>query len=53
MAAMLRCRCRPGVYRVSVELGGFRPLTRDGLRVATGETVRLDLELQVGASPKR
>ena len=30
----------PGVYRLRVELTGFRPLTRDGIRVATGETVR-------------
>ena len=32
-----------------VELNGFRPLTRDGIRVATGETVRLDLQLELGA----
>ena len=29
----------PGVYRVRVELSGFRPLTREGVRLATGETV--------------
>ena len=39
----------PGVYRVRVELTGFRPLVRDGLQVATGETVRVDLELAVGS----
>jgi hypothetical protein len=38
----------PGAYEVRVELSGFRPLTRGGVRVATGETVRLDLQLQVG-----
>ena len=38
----------PGVYRVRVELSGFRPLTREGVRLATGETVRLDLQLEVG-----
>ena len=38
----------PGVYRVRVELSGFRPLTREGIRLATGETVRLDLRLEVG-----
>ena len=38
----------PGPYLVRVELSGFRPLTRDGIRIATGETVRLDLELAVG-----
>jgi hypothetical protein len=39
----------PGVYRVRVELTGFRPLVRDGVRVATGETLRVDLELAVGS----
>ena len=38
----------PGVYRVRVELTGFRPLVRDGVQVATGETMRVDLELAVG-----
>ena len=38
----------PGAYRVRVELSGFRPLTREGVRLATGETVRLDLQLEVG-----
>jgi hypothetical protein len=38
----------PGVYRVHIELNGFRQLTREGIRVATGETIRLDLQLQVG-----
>src|SRR5436190_21269289 len=28
----------PGAYVVRVELSGFRPLTRDGIRLATGET---------------
>src|SRR6185436_8320527 len=31
----------PGSYRVRVELSGFRPLVREGIRLATGETVRL------------
>ena len=39
----------PGSYRVRVELSGFRPLTREGIRLATGETVRLDLQLELGA----
>ena len=39
----------PGSYRVRVELSGFRPLIRDGIRLATGETVRLDVQLEVGA----
>ena len=32
-----------------VELSGFRPLTREGVRLATGETIRLDLQLELGA----
>ena len=39
----------PGLYRLRVELNGFRPLTREGIRLATGETVRLDVQLEVGA----
>ena len=38
----------PGVYRVRVALDGFRPAVREGIRVATGETVRVDLALAVG-----
>ena len=38
----------PGIYRVRVELSGFRSLTREGVRIATGETVRLNLDLEVG-----
>ena len=38
----------PGLYRLEVELTGFKPLSREGVRVATGETVRLDLALEVG-----
>jgi hypothetical protein len=38
----------PGDYRVHVELSGFQPLTREGISVATGETVRLDLHVAVG-----
>ena len=40
----------PGAYQVRVELTGFRTLTRDGIRLATGETVRLDLQLEVGVA---
>jgi hypothetical protein len=38
----------PGTYGVEVDLSGFRPLRRIGIRVETGETVRLDVELAVG-----
>lgn len=39
----------PGVYDVRVELSGFRTLRQSGIRVSTGETVPLDLQLSVGA----
>jgi hypothetical protein len=39
----------PGLYDVRVELVGFRTLTRSGVRVSTGETIPLNLELIVGA----
>jgi carboxypeptidase family protein len=38
----------PGVYRIRVELNGFRPLVREGIRLATGETVRVDLQVELG-----
>ncbi|HET9193566.1 MAG TPA: carboxypeptidase regulatory-like domain-containing protein [Vicinamibacterales bacterium] len=39
----------PGEYRIDVELPGFRPIHRKGIRVETGETIRLDFTLVVGA----
>jgi hypothetical protein len=39
----------PGQYRIRVELAGFRPMTREGVHLATGETVRLDVRLDVGS----
>ena len=38
----------PGMYQIRVELSGFRPLAREGVSLGTGETIRLDLQLQVG-----
>ena len=38
----------PGLYRVRVELIGFRAVSREGIHLATGETVRLDFELELG-----
>ena len=38
----------PGSYQVRVEMSGFQPLTREGVRVATGETVRVDVRLKIG-----
>src|SRR4029079_7104854 len=39
----------PGDYTVDVVLSGFRPVARTGIRVATGETVRVDVRLEVGS----
>jgi carboxypeptidase family protein/TonB-dependent receptor-like protein len=38
----------PGTYRIDAELTGFRPLRRTGIRLSTGETAQLDLDLAVG-----
>jgi hypothetical protein len=38
----------PGTYRVSAELAGFAPFTRDGIVVESRATVRIDLPLVVG-----
>lgn len=37
-------------YQLDAALDGFRPLARHGVRVATGETLRLDLQLSLGAT---
>jgi Carboxypeptidase regulatory-like domain/TonB dependent receptor len=39
----------PGVYQIRVRRPGFQLLLRDGVRIATGDTVRLDLSLAIGA----
>jgi hypothetical protein len=38
----------PGWYRLDVELSGFRTTRREGIRLETGETIRLDVQLAVG-----
>ena len=38
----------PGDYGLDVDLQGFKPIRRRGVRVETGETVRLDFMLDVG-----
>src|SRR5262245_16205165 len=38
----------PGEYRLDIELTGFKPLHREGVRLATGEKARIDVELVVG-----
>ncbi len=39
----------PGEYRIDIELAGFRPIRRQGIRVETGETIRLDFTVEIGA----
>ena len=39
----------PGEYQVRVELAGFRSLVRRGVRLETGESARLELDLVIGA----
>src|SRR6185295_14090237 len=38
----------PGEYRLEVELSGFKPVRREGVRLATGEKARIDFDLTVG-----
>src|SRR5437899_1546361 len=38
----------PGVYRVDVELTGFRSVRRTGIHLSTGEKARIDFDLAVG-----
>jgi hypothetical protein len=39
----------PGTYQIRVEMNAFRPIAREGVWLATGETIRLDFQLQLGA----
>jgi Carboxypeptidase regulatory-like domain len=39
---------RPGLYNVTVEAKGFRRFVQDGVRLMTGERIRLDVALTVG-----
>jgi carboxypeptidase family protein/TonB-dependent receptor-like protein len=38
----------PGEYQVDVEIAGFTPVHRTGVRLSTGEKARLDFDLGVG-----
>ena len=38
----------PGVYRVDVELTGFKTIRQEGVRLSTGEKSRIDFVLAVG-----
>jgi hypothetical protein len=38
----------PGAYRIDVEAAGLKPTRREGIRVSTGETLRIDVDLAIG-----
>ena len=38
----------PGEYRLEIELTGFKPVRREGVRLATGEKARIDFDLGLG-----
>jgi hypothetical protein len=38
----------PGSYRIQVQLSGFKAVSRDGVRLSTGEKARVDFQLAVG-----
>src|SRR5262245_38995918 len=40
---------KPGFYHIAVEADGFKQTVREGVRLATGERVRLDFVLEPGA----
>src|SRR5512132_307392 len=37
-----------GEYRIDVQLSGFKPIRRTGIRLSTGEKARIDFDLSVG-----
>jgi Carboxypeptidase regulatory-like domain len=39
---------KPGDYKIAAEADGFKRFVREGVRLATGERVRVDVELQPG-----
>src|SRR5262245_17892628 len=43
----------PGQYRLDIELAGFKPVRREGIRLATGEKARIDFDLEVGGLQER
>ncbi|HEY1337351.1 MAG TPA: TonB-dependent receptor, partial [Bryobacteraceae bacterium] len=40
---------KPGAYSLTVEAPGFKKFTREGLSLSVGDTVEVDIKLQVGA----
>lgn len=43
----------PGDYTVDIELSGFTPVRREGIRLTTGEKARIDFDLSVGGVQER
>src|SRR5437867_4456028 len=39
----------PGTYRLTIEVPGFKRYVRDAIVLRTGETPRLDVQLELGA----
>lgn len=39
----------PGQYQVNVQVSGFRPIRRSGIKLSVEEVVRLDFSLELGA----
>src|SRR5581483_371216 len=40
---------RPGTYQITLEAPGFKRYVRDGVILRSGETPRVDIDLEVGA----
>ena len=43
----------PAEYSIDVELSGFAPVRREGLRITTGEKAHIDFDLSVGGIQER
>src|SRR5437868_5584312 len=39
---------KPGIYTITIEANGFKRLVRAGVQLATGERIRVDIDLQPG-----
>ena len=44
---------QPGLYQVSVEMPGFKPIERRGLQLVVDQVLRLDFNLQLGSTSER
>jgi hypothetical protein len=43
----------PGTYRITVQVAGFRQYVRNGVVIRTGETPRIDVQLELGPTTDR